>query len=220
AVAVAVARRLGRPVKWVESRSESLVAMAHGRGQVQYVELGLRRDGSIVGLRCRIVGDGGAYAGFGGALAGWTTKLMAQGPYRIPRIGYDVATVVTNTTPMGAFRGAGRPEAAAFLERILDMAADELGLDPAEIRRRNFLPPDAFPYKTVMGATYDSGDYDAALTEALRLAGYEALRGEQAERRRRGDRMLLGIGLAAYVEITAGGNGQEWGSVEVGTDGT
>jgi carbon-monoxide dehydrogenase large subunit len=219
AVAVAVALRLGRPVKWVESRSENLVAMPHGRGQVQYVELGLRRDGTIVGLRCRVVGDGGAYAGFGGGLAGWTTKLMAQGPYRIPRIGYDVATVATNTTPMGAFRGAGRPEATAFLERILDMAADELGLDPAEIRRRNFLPPDGFPHQTLMGATYDSGDYDGALTEALRLAGYDALRAEQAERRRRGDRLLLGIGLSAYVEVTAGGNGQEWGSVDVGADG-
>ena len=194
--------------------------MPHGRGQVQYVELGLRRDGTIVGLRCRIIGDGGAYAGFGGGLAGWTTKLMAQGPYRIPRIGYDVATVVTNTTPMGAFRGAGRPEAAAFLERVLDMAADELGLDPAEIRRRNFLPPDAFPHQSVMGATYDSGDYDAALTEALRLAGYDALRAEQEERRRRGDRLLLGVGMAAYVEVTAGGNQAEWGSVEVQTDGT
>src|SRR5207248_6389031 len=111
-------------------------------------------------------------------------------------------------------------EASAFLERILDMAAAELGLDPAEIRRRNFLPPDAFPVQTVMGATYDSGDYDAALREALRLAGYDDLRAEQAERRRRGDRRLLGIGMAAYVEITAGGNQAEWGSVEVHPDGT
>lgn len=220
AVALAVARRLARPVKWVESRSENLVAMPHGRGQVQYTELGLRRDGTFVGLRCRVIGDAGAYAGFGGGLAGWTTKLMAQGPYRIPRIGYDVATVVTNTTPMGAFRGAGRPEAAAFLERLVDMAADELGLDPAEIRQRNFLGPDDFPHTTLMGATYDSGDYGAALDEALRLAGYDALRAEQEERRRRGDRLLLGVGLAAYVEVTAGGNGQEWGSVEVHPDGT
>ncbi|HVW33307.1 MAG TPA: xanthine dehydrogenase family protein molybdopterin-binding subunit [Acidimicrobiia bacterium] len=220
AVAVAVARRLGRPVKWVETRSENLVAMPHGRGQVQYVELGLRRDGAIVGLRCRIIGDGGAYAGFGGGLAGWTTKLMAQGPYRIPRIAYDVASVVTNTTPMGAFRGAGRPEATAFLERLLDMAADELDLDPVEIRRRNFLSPDQFPCTTVMGASYDSGDYGAALTEALRLAGYDGLRAEQAARRARGDRVLLGIGLAAYVEITAGGSSAEWGSVDVHRDGT
>jgi carbon-monoxide dehydrogenase large subunit len=220
AVAVAVALRLGRPVKWVESRSENLVAMPHGRGQVHYIELGLRRDGTIVGLRCRVIGDAGAYAGFGGGLAGWTTKLMAQGPYRIPKIGYDVATVATNTTPMGAFRGAGRPEATAFLERILDMAADEIDLDPAELRRRNFLPPDAFPLKTLMGADYDSGDYEAALSEALRLAGYDALRAEQEERRRRGDRLLLGIGMAAYVEVTAGGSQTEWGGVEVHTDGT
>jgi carbon-monoxide dehydrogenase large subunit len=220
AVAVAVALRLGRPVKWVESRSENLVAMPHGRGQVHYIELGLQRDGTIVGLRCRVIGDAGAYAGFGGGLAGWTTKLMAQGPYRIPKIGYDVATVATNTTPMGAFRGAGRPEAAAFLERILDMAADELGVDPAELRRRNFLPPDGFPVTTLMGANYDSGDYDAALSEALRLVGYDALRAEQEERRRRGDRLLLGIGMAAYVEVTAGGSQTEWGGVEVHTDGT
>ncbi len=220
AVAVAVARCLDRPVKWVESRTENLVGMPHGRGQVQYIELGLRRDGTIVGLRCRVIGDAGAYAGFGGGLAGWTTKLMAQGPYRIPRLGYDVATVVTNTTPMGAFRGAGRPEAAAFLERVLDMAADELGLDPAEIRHRNLLRPDEFPHATLTGATYDSGDYGAALDEALRLAGYGALRAEQEARRERGDRLLLGIGLSAYVEVTAGGNGQEWGAVEVRTDGT
>jgi carbon-monoxide dehydrogenase large subunit len=128
--------------------------------------------------------------------------------------------VATNTTPMGAFRGAGRPEAAAFLERVVDMAADELGLDPAEIRRRNFLGPDDFPHTTLMGAAYDSGDYGAALAEALRVAGYDALRAEQEERRRRGDRRLLGIGLAVYVEVTAGGNGQEWGSVEVHSDGT
>ena len=218
AVAVAVALRLRRPVRWAESRSENLVAMPHGRGQVQYIELGVRHDGTIAGLRCRILADAGAYAGFGGGLAGATTKLMAQGTYRIPRIRSDVATVVTNTPPMGAYRGAGRPEAAAFLERILDMAAAELGLDPAEIRRRNFLPADAFPQKTVMGATYDSGDYDAALLEALRLAGYEQLRAEQAERRGRGDRLLLGIGLAAYVLVTA--SGQESASVEVHTDGT
>ena len=220
AVAVAVARRLGRPVRWTETRSENLVAMAHGRGQVQYVELGLRRDGTITGLRCRILGDAGAYAGFGGVLAQWTTRMMAQGPYRIPRIRYDAAAVLTNTTPMGAFRGAGRPEAAALLERVMDMAAAELGLDPVEIRRRNLLTPDDFPHATVMGVTYDSGDYGRALDEALRRAGYEALRAEQAERRRLGAPVQLGIGVSVYVEITAGGGGGEWGSVEVHDDGT
>ena len=109
-----------------------------------------------------------------------TTRMMAQGVYRIPKIAYETAVAITNTTPMGAFRGAGRPEAAAFLERIIDMAADELDIDPVELRRRNFLRPDQFPYTTLMGPTYDNGDYDGALTEALRLAGYDELRAEQA----------------------------------------
>lgn len=218
-VAVAAARRVGRPVKWVESRSENMLSM-HGRGQVQYVEMGFSSDGAIVGLHCRILGESGAYAGFGGLLAQWTTRMMAQGPYRVPRVRYDVGSVMTNTPPMGAFRGAGRPEATAFLERILDMAADEIGLDPVEIRRRNFLAPQDFPHQTLMGVTYDTGDYDAALSEALRLAEYEKLRAEQSERRERRDRLQLGIGVSAYVEVTAGGGADEWGSVEVRNDGT
>ena len=219
-VAVGVALRLQRTVKWIETRSENLVAMPHGRGQVQYVELGLQRDGTIVGMRCRIVADAGAYGGFGGALAMGPTRMMAQGVYRIPKISYETAVALTNTTPMGAFRGAGRPEAAAMLERIMDLAGVELGIDPAEIRRRNFLRPDEFPYTTVMRTVYDSGDYDRALTEALKVAGYDALRAEQAARRARDDRMLLGIGVSAYVEITAGGGGGEYASVTVDADGT
>jgi carbon-monoxide dehydrogenase large subunit len=218
-VAVAAALRLQRPVKWVETRSENLISMPHGRGQVQYVQLGCKRDGTIVGMRCQIVADSGAYAGFGGALAMGPTRMMAQGVYRIPKISYECAVALTNTTPMGAFRGAGRPEAAAMLERIIDIAAAELGIDPAEIRRRNFLRPDEFPYTTVMRTEYDSGDYDGALTEALRVAGYDKLRREQAERRARGDRVVLGIGVSAYVEITAGGGGSEYGSVTVDADG-
>ena len=219
-VAVAVARELGRPVKWIETRSENMTSMPHGRGQVQYVELGLRRDGTITGMRCRVVGDAGAYAGFGGMLAFGPTRMMAQGVYRIPQIGYDVAVVVTNLAPMGAYRGAGRPEAAAMLERILDLAAVELQIDPVDLRRRNFLGPDEFPYTTVTGVTYDIGDYDAALTEALRIADYDALRAEQAVRRERGDTKQLGIGIAAYVEITAGGSGSEYAEVEVHPDGS
>jgi aerobic carbon-monoxide dehydrogenase large subunit len=121
---------------------------------------------------------------------------------------------------MGAFRGAGRPEAAAFLERVMDVAAAELGIDPVELRRRNFLQPDQFPYETLTGAHYDSGDYDRALREAVRVAGYDDLRVEQAARRARGDRMQLGIGVAAYVEVTGGGAGSEWSAVEVHDDGT
>ncbi|MCU1427867.1 MAG: carbon monoxide dehydrogenase [Actinomycetia bacterium] len=218
-VAVGVARHLGRPVKWIETRSENLVAMPHGRGQVQYVELGCKHDGTIVGLRLRIVGDAGAYAGFGGALALGPTRIMAQGVYRIPAISFDAAVAVTNTTPMGAFRGAGRPEAAALLERIVDLAADELDIDPVDMRRRNFLQPSDFPFTTVVGTTYDSGDYEAALNEALRHAGYDELRAEQRQRRMRGDRWQLGIGVSAYVEVTAGGAGSEFASVTIDTDG-
>ncbi|MGH3624769.1 MAG: xanthine dehydrogenase family protein molybdopterin-binding subunit, partial [Sciscionella sp.] len=220
AVTVAAARRLGRPVRWTEARSENLVAMPHGRGQVQYVQLGLKFDGTITGLRCQLIGDAGAYAGFGGGLAMGPTYAMAQGVYAIPRISYDAVSVLTNTTPMGAFRGAGRPEAAALLERIMDIGAAELGIDPAEIRRRNFVSPQEFPFTTQVGTTYDSGDYDLPLTEALRLADYEALRAEQAARIERGERRLLGIGLSCYVEITAGVGGKEYGALEVHADGS
>ncbi len=219
-IAVAAARALDQPVKWSETRSENLTGMPHGRAQVQYAELGLRLDGTITGLRVRLIGDAGAYAGFGGALAMGPSYSMAQGVYRIPKIGFDVAVALTNTTPVGAFRGAGRPEASALLERVMDLAAVELGIDPAEIRRRNFLTPDQFPFTTVVGTTYDSGDYTAPLDKVLELADYAGLRAEQARRRESGDRWQLGIGLASYVEITAGGAASEWGSVTVHDDGT
>ena len=216
-VLVAVARRLGRPVSWAETRSEAMLSM-HGRGQVQFVELGLDEDARITGLRCRVIGDCGAYAGFGGMLAVGPTQMMATGVYDVPRLDYSAIAALTNTTPVGAFRGAGRPEAAAMLERIMDLAADELDLDPAEIRRRNLLGKDVFPYTTPTGTTYDTGDYALALDEALRIADYDALLTEQAERRERGDVTQLGIGLACYVEVTGGGSG-ELGVVEVTRDG-
>ena len=218
-VAIGVARALGRPTRWVDTRSENLVSMPHGRGQVAWYELGLRRDGRITGLRARVLGDAGAYAGFGGALALGPTFMMVQGTYDIPAIAYDAAAVLTNTTPMGAFRGAGRPEAAAHLERMMDLAATELGLDPVEIRRRNLLAPERFPFRTLSGVTYDVGDYDRPLREALEIAGYDRLRADQAARRAAGDRVQLGIGVSVYVEITAGGGG-EFGSVTVHADGT
>jgi carbon-monoxide dehydrogenase large subunit len=219
-VVTAAARQVGCPLSWIEGRSENLVAMPHGRGQVDYVEMGFDDDARITGMRLRVVSDAGAYAGFGGALAIGPTRLMAQGVYRIPAIRYDVAAAVTNTTPMGAFRGAGRPEATELLERVMDVAADELGVDPVELRRRNLLDADAFPMTSVMGAAYDSGDYRRALDEALRVADYEELRAEQDRRRKRGDRVALGIGVAVYVEVTAGGGGKEFGQVEVHDDGT
>ncbi|MGH3368029.1 MAG: xanthine dehydrogenase family protein molybdopterin-binding subunit [Nocardioidaceae bacterium] len=217
---VGAARALGRPVSWVETRSENLVSMPQGRGQVGYFELGLTRKGKITGLRARVVGDAGAYAGFGGALPIRMSFLMASGVYDIPVVGYDVATAVTNTTSMGAFRGAGRPEAAAHLERIMDIAAAELGVDPVELRRRNFLDPAAFPVTTPTGARYDSGDYDLPLREALRQADYDSLRKEQAHRRDTDDPLQLGIGVSVYVEVTAPGGGSEFGSVKVHPDGS
>ncbi|MBE9375860.1 xanthine dehydrogenase family protein molybdopterin-binding subunit [Saccharopolyspora sp. HNM0983] len=218
AVAVALALRWENPVKWVESRAENMQAMPHGRGQVQYAELGLTRQGEIRGLRCRVLGDSGAYAGFGGSLAMGPTRTMSQGVYRIPAISYSAAAVLTNTTPVGAFRGAGRPEAAAMLERMMDLAAAELDMDPVALRRKNFLSQQDFPLTTLVGAQYDSGDYDLALTEALRLADYEGLRVEQDRRIRDGEDRLLGIGVASYVEITGGGTG-DYGEVEVHEDG-
>jgi carbon-monoxide dehydrogenase large subunit len=217
--AVGIARFLGRPVSWVETRSENLVSMPQGRGQVAYYELGLTRDGVITGLRARVVADSGAYAGFGGGLVFGSTLTMATGVYRIPKLAFDGAVALTNTTPMGAFRGAGRPEATAHLERMMDLASTELGIDPVEIRRRNFIRPDEFPYTTLSGVSYDIGDYDLPLREALRLVDYDKVREEQAARREAGDPVQLGIGVSVYVEIT-GGSGNEYGSVTVHADGT
>jgi carbon-monoxide dehydrogenase large subunit len=221
-VVLHAARALGRPVRWTEQRSENLTAMAQGRAQVQYVEMGFTRDGKITGMHCRVIGDSGGYGAFGGSLAMGSTKNMAQGVYEIPKIAFDVAVVVTNTAPTGPYRGAGRPEASAFLERIMDIAADELDIDPVELRRRNLIRPDQFPYTTRTGQTYDSGEYEAALDEALRLADYDGLLAEQAARRARGDRKLLGIGIAVYVEVTAGAGpfGTEFGEVTVHEDGS
>ncbi|HEY4007732.1 MAG TPA: xanthine dehydrogenase family protein molybdopterin-binding subunit [Pseudonocardia sp.] len=218
-VVLAAALELGRPVKWVETRSENAVGMVQGRGQQEWVELGLREDGTFVGLRLHVIADCGAYAGFNGFLGMVFTRMMAAGVYHIPKISYTVAAALTNTTPMAALRGAGRPEAAELLERIIDMAGVELGIDPVELRRRNFIQPDEFPYTTAVGTEYDSGDYDAPLRKALELAGYEQLRAEQRERRDRGDATQLGIGVAAYVEVTGAGNFTEYASVDVDAEG-
>jgi len=219
-VVVAVAaQRLGRPVTWASTRSDDMVSLAHSRGQVQYVELGCRRDGTFTGLRVRLVGDGGAYPGLGAFLPAGTRR-MSNGTYAFTGIQFDVVVAATNTTPMGAYRGAGRPEATALLERAVDHAALTLGLDPIEIRHKNLLADDVFPFHTLTGVTYDTGAYRTPLDAAAVLAGYSELRREQAARRAAGDRMLLGIGVAAYVEITAGGGASEYGSVAVHDDGS
>lgn len=219
-VVIASALKLNRPIKWSETRSENMVSLPHGRSQIQYIEMGFTKGGKITGLRCRMIGDAGAYAGFGGGLAMGSTKLMSQGVYQIPKISYDVAVAVTNTTPVGAFRGAGRPEATAFLERIMDIAADELDIDPVEIRKKNLIPNTAFPLETLPGAKYDTGNYEEVLDKALELSNYTQLRKEQKERIEAGSSKLLGIGVSTYVEVTAGGGPSEFSEVQIFADGT
>jgi aerobic carbon-monoxide dehydrogenase large subunit len=211
-----LARHLGSAVRWSETRSENMVAMTHGRGQVQHVELGATLDGRMLGLRIFVIQDIGAYASEAATLPP-LTGLMASGPYRIPRIDFHAVSVLTTTTPVGAYRGAGRPEATWLLERALDMLAAELGIDPAEIRRRNLIPTELFPYRTPTGAHYDSGDPGRALDIALRAAGYTEVRQEQAGRIDRGDTWQLGIGISNYIEIT--GWGSEFASVEADEQG-
>jgi aerobic carbon-monoxide dehydrogenase large subunit len=211
-----LALQLGRPVRYVEGRSDTMTAMQHGRAQLQDVELGARRDGTLTGLRVRVIADCGAYPADAIEMP-WLTGLMLAGVYRMPKIDYRYRCAVTNTTPIGAYRGAGRPEAAALVERAMDMLAAELGVDPIEVRRRNFIAPEEFPIKTQGGASYDSGEYARALDKVLEVAGYEQLRAEQRERRERGDAVQLGIGISTYVEFT--GFGGEKGTCAVSDDG-
>ena len=223
AVVALAARRAGRPVRWVETRSENMLAMTHGRAQVQTVTIGGDREGRIGAYRLQILQDSGAYPKFG-ALLPSLTALMAPGVYDIPALETSFRSVVTNTTPVGAYRGAGRPEATAALERAVDLYAAELGIDPADVRRRNLLPRFTEPYTSKGGAVYDSGDYPAALETVLEAADYHGLRAEQAARRARGDVRQLGVGLSVYVEITGAGleagAPHESAAVEVHPDGT
>ena len=216
-IAAKVSLLLNRPVKWTETRSENLVAMWHGRGHVHYVEMGLERDGKITGLRVRTLADAGAYPAVGAFLP-FFTQMMSQNVYVIPKVEFNWSAAITNTTPVAAYRGAGRPEAIHLVERTIDMAAAELGIDPVEIRRINYIPPEAFPFETVtgLGAIYDSGEYAKALDVAIEKAGYAELRAEQSARRKRGDIKMLGIGVASYLEISAPLTfNREYGKVEI-----
>ncbi len=223
AVVAWIARDLGRPARWTETRFENLVAMTHGRAQLDTITIGGSKDGDVQAYRLEITQDSGAYPRLG-AILPTLTILMAIGPYDIPRAEAYGRAIVTNTTPVGAYRGAGLPEATAVLERAFDLFATEIGMDPAEVRRRNLLPPFTEPHTTVFGASYDSGEYVAALDLALDVAGYGKLREEQAQRRANSDVVQLGIGIASYVEITGGGDESgppnENATVEVHPDGT
>ena len=223
AVVCWVARRLGRAARWAETRNENLVAMTHGRAQRQTVTIGGGRDGTVAAYRLEILQDAGAYPRFGAFLPALTI-LMAPGPYAFGRTEATGKSVVTNTTPVGAYRGAGRPEATAAVERAIDLFAAEIGMDPADVRRQNLLPKFTEPHTTAFGAVYDSGDYAAALEKVLTAAGYQGLREDQAKRRVAGDVVQLGIGMSCYVEITGpgmeAGGPRENATVEVHPDGS
>jgi CO/xanthine dehydrogenase Mo-binding subunit len=219
-IAGKAALTLGRPVKWVESRSEDMVSLVHGRDYVMTARLGVNNDGKIVGLDSEVIAAAGAYPAIG-AILPMLTQMMSVGVYEVPKVRYDAKTVVTNNTTVGAYRGAGRPEATQLIERVLDVAADQIGIDPAEIRRRNFMQPETFPRTTITGANYDSGEYARALDAALQASGYDDLRAEQAARRASGDTKQIGIGVSSYVEVTAPvGLHVEWGACEVNADGS
>ncbi len=217
-----ISKIVGRPVRWAESRSENLVGMVHGRGQHQVVRIGGSKDGKIEAYSLEVDQEGGAYPRIGAVLPN-LTMLMAPGVYGFPKVHAKARVVLTNTTSTGAYRGAGRPEATAAVERAMDLFAAEIGMDPSDIRRKNLLPKFTEPHTTPMGATYDSGDYQAALEKVLDAAGYADLRKEQQARRDRGDVKQLGLGISVYVEITGADNGSgalEHAKLEIHKDGT
>jgi aerobic carbon-monoxide dehydrogenase large subunit len=198
-VAAAISKRLGIPVKWAEDRSEAFVATTHGRDLIGYVDLAAKRDGTVLGLKLRIVADIGAYNMLLTAAIPTLTMMMANATYDIPAIRCTLTEVFTNKTPTDAYRGAGRPEATYFVERAMDMLARELKMDPADLRRKNFIQPHQFPFTTQTGAVYDSGDYDKALARALKNAKWDQLKAERDAARAQG--RLVGLGLAMYVEV-------------------
>ena len=226
-VAAKLAFKYERPVKWIETRSENLQAQTQGRGQINYVEAAVQNDGRLLGLKVRTIADLGAFLAFTTAMVPNGTPSMLNGPYRIEAVDSQVVGAFTNKVPTGAYRGAGRPEATYILERTINRIASELGLDPVEVRRRNFIAPDAFPYATPTGVEYDSGNYRAALERALELVDYEGWRAKQREGREAGNTHLSGIGLATFVEISGGalapnrpGIPQESATVRIRRDGT
>jgi aerobic carbon-monoxide dehydrogenase large subunit len=212
-----LAKKLQRSVKWIESRSENLLSMTHGRDQIAELELACDADAKVIGMRGRLIADMGAYILKFTADTAPGTLPMLQGPYHfLNHFDVELVEVYTNKTPTSAYRGAGRPEATFFLERLMNLVALEFNLDPAEVRKRNLIPANAFPYKTVAGAEYDSGDYHMALETLLETANYTELRQEQTAARKQG--RYLGIGVSTYVECCA--YGWERATVRLNTDGT
>jgi|TARA_B100000446_G_scaffold106916_1_gene99981 carbon-monoxide dehydrogenase large subunit len=211
-----LALKLGKPVKWVADRQENMLGF-HGRGHSVNVEAAVQNDGTILGIRLQIVGDGGAY--FGNSTPGppYRASHRIIGPYKTPTARIEVLGVVTNKPPTGAYRGAGGPESAFCMERTVDLVARELGLDPVEVRRKNFISPDDFPYMTPTGLTYDSGDYDTVFDRTLEMADYSGWR-EKARESKNGNGPLIGVGVATVIKMSGGSgesrNEEAWLKIE------
>ncbi|MGW9478418.1 xanthine dehydrogenase family protein molybdopterin-binding subunit [Saccharomonospora azurea] len=200
-IALLVARKLGRPVKWTESRSESMTAAHHGRDQIQDITICATRDGRLTGLKVELLADMGAYLSLVGPGIPILGAFMFNSIYKLPAYHFTCTNVFTNTTVTDAYRGAGRPEATFAIERMMEELAAELDIDPIELREKNWIAHDEFPYTTVATLTYDSGNYEAATEKALQLFDYDGLRREQRERRERGDSVQLGIGISTFTEM-------------------
>jgi carbon-monoxide dehydrogenase large subunit len=200
-VLMLAARRLGRPLKWTESRSEGNLTVHHGRDQIQDIAIAADRDGKLRGLRVKLLADMGAYLRLVGPGVPLLGAFMYNAIYKMDALSFTCSGVFTNKTPTDAYRGAGRPEATYAIERLMDELAVELNLDPIEVRRRNWIKHEEFPYTTIAGLTYDSGNYEAATEKALQAFEYDKLRAEQADRRERGDPVQLGIGISTYTEM-------------------
>ncbi|MEM7339827.1 MAG: xanthine dehydrogenase family protein molybdopterin-binding subunit [Actinomycetota bacterium] len=218
-VVALAARELDRPVRWIETRSESMLGLVHGRGCEFEATIGGSRDGNVTAYKVHQTQDGGAYPNIGSVLP-FISRTMATGVYDIPTVDYSAKSVMTNTVPMGAYRGAGRPEAAAAIERMIDAFAVEIGMDPIEVRRRNFVAPESFPFTSPTGAQMDTGEYAQAVDAVMAAVDYPALRAEQAQRRADATAGLLGLGWSAYVEIANPMANEEFGSMEVRSDGS
>lgn len=214
-----LARRAGRPVRFTPDRSADMVGLGHSRAQRQHVRIGGDRDGTIRCLEAHVVGDAGAYPVIAPNLV-VNTGVLLPGPYRIAHVRYTTECVLTSTTPVVAYRGAGRPESGALVDRAVDLFAAEAGLDPLEVRRRNLLTAEEFPWESPTGLTYDSGDYLGALDVALAEVGHDELSAERDRRRAAGEPVALGLGWSVFIDRTAGVKGSEYGSVELRDDGT
>lgn len=218
-LALLVARRLGKPVKWTETRSESLMTGHHGRGQIQYVDIASDRQGNVAGLRVRLLADMGAYLRLITPGVPALGAFMFPGIYKFPAYRFECDGVFTTKVPTDAYRGAGRPEATFAIERIMDELAVELSMDPLELRRKNWITAEEFPFSTVAGLSYDSGDYEQATQAALELLGYDELRAEQQRRRESGDPVQLGIGISTFTEMCGLAPSRVLGSLSFGAGG-